>query len=107
MIAPDFSFAPIGLLNMFNCGGAVEQFDIRYEDKKAEQSRDYEEANAPVLLKVRGCGRFGAYSSKKPIKCTLDSYEMEFNYDSITGLMTIEIPVPEKEMYQWTLEIQV
>ncbi|OAY68448.1 putative galactinol--sucrose galactosyltransferase 2 [Ananas comosus] len=107
VIAPGISFAPIGLLNMFNCGGAIEQFDIRYEDKKAEQSGDYGAANAAVLLKVRGCGRFGAYSSKKPIKCTLDSSEMEFNYDSTTGLMTIEIPVPEKEMYKWTLEIQV
>lgn len=94
---------------MFNCGGAIEQFDIRCEDEKAEQSGDYGAANAAVLLKVRGCGRFGAYSSKKPIKCTLDSSEMEFNYDSTTGLMTIGIPVPEteKEVYKWTLEIQV
>lgn len=98
-IAPGMSFAPIGLLNMFNSGGAVEQFDI----KKVDDGN----ATATVSLRVRGCGRFGAYSSQKPIRCTVNLSEAEFSYDSATGLVTLNIPVPETEMYRWNLEIEV
>ncbi|KAJ3670197.1 hypothetical protein LUZ60_010521 [Juncus effusus] len=97
VIAPNIFFAPIGLLDMFNSTGAVEQFDIK----------NNEETTANVIIQFRGCGRFGAYSSQKPGKCFLDSLEVQFNYDSDTGLVTIEVPVPDKEMYKWTLEIQV
>ncbi|XP_031398942.1 probable galactinol--sucrose galactosyltransferase 2 [Punica granatum] len=117
-ITSNISFAPIGLLNMFNSGGAVEQCDIR-KDNKAE-SFDGEVASelttalsenrsptATVSLKVRGCGRFGAYCSQRPLKCTVGSVDHAFEYDSATGLVTVEIPVPQEEMYRWPIEIQV
>ncbi|KAF8708535.1 hypothetical protein HU200_029901 [Digitaria exilis] len=88
------SFAPIGLLDMFNSGGAVERCEV-------------DEAAAVVKLRVRGCGRFGAYCSRRPARCTLDAAEVEFSYDDDTGLLVIDIPVPEKELYRWTLEIHV
>ncbi|XP_072951405.1 probable galactinol--sucrose galactosyltransferase 2 [Typha angustifolia] len=115
VITSNISFAPIGLLDMFNSGGAVEQFDVlrssnnedeNYNDSTSVGSEN-RAATATLLLKVRGCGRFGAYSSQKPHRCTLDSSDVEFSYDSVTGLVTVNIPVPEEEMYKWTLEVQV
>lgn len=106
---------------MFNSGGAVEQFDIRIsstvstEDRNdgdapfdvGQQFSENRAATAMVVLGVRGCGRFGFYSTQRPIKCTLDSSDVQFSYDSATGLVILNIPVPEKEMYRWALEIQL
>ncbi|CAA6659129.1 unnamed protein product [Spirodela intermedia] len=97
-ISPGISFAPIGLLDMFNAGGAVEEIDI----KKGGGA-----SSGTVALTVRGCGRFGAYSAQRPLRCALDSAEAEFGYDAATGLLTVAIPVPEKQMHRWTLEVQV
>jgi len=64
-------------------------------------------AGAAVALRVRGCGRFGAYCSRRPARCTLDAAEVEFSYDADTGLVELHIPVPEQEFYRWNLEIEV
>ncbi|CAL4927966.1 unnamed protein product [Urochloa decumbens] len=96
-VAPGVAFAPVGLLDMFNSGGAVEECEC--------------EAGAGdggvVRLRVRGCGRFGAYCSRRPARCALDAAEVEFGYDADTGLVEVDIPVPEQELYRWTLEIHV
>ncbi|CAN6297336.1 unnamed protein product [Urochloa humidicola] len=92
--APGVAFAPVGLLDMFNSGGAVEECDV-------------DVAAGVVRLRVRGCGRFGAYCSRRPARCVLDAAEVEFGYDADTGLVTLDIPVPEKELYRWTLDIHV
>ncbi|KAK4799097.1 hypothetical protein SAY86_024462 [Trapa natans] len=99
-ITPDISFAPIGLLDMFNASGAIEQCEIH---KPSETQPEH----STMSLKVRGCGRFGAYCTQKPIKCTVGGVDREFEYDSATGLVVVEIPAPEEEMYRWLLEIQV
>ncbi|CAL9052449.1 unnamed protein product [Musa banksii] len=120
-ITPSISFAPIGLLDMFNTGGAVEQFDVSVTSNHAAAGQDdghvlsdptatlstNRRSTATVALRVRGRGRFGAYSSQRPLRCTLDSSDVEFSYDEGTGLVTINFPVPEKEMYKWSLQIQV
>ncbi|KAL1555316.1 putative galactinol--sucrose galactosyltransferase 2 [Salvia divinorum] len=90
-ISADISFAPIGLLDMFNSGGAVEQSDI---------------SDGSITLRVRGCGRFGAYSSQRPLKCIVGGTETGFDYESATGLVSLSIPVPEEEMYRWAIEIK-
>ncbi|KAA8518189.1 hypothetical protein F0562_015663 [Nyssa sinensis] len=93
-ITANISFAPIGLLDMFNTGGAVEQFEVHLSDKKQElfdgevPSEMYTSLSenrppvATVSLKVRGCGRFGAYSSQRPLKCKVGNTETDFNYDA-------------------------
>ncbi|TQD80640.1 hypothetical protein C1H46_033819 [Malus baccata] len=111
-ITSDVSFAPIGLLDMFNSSGAVEEVEIHLaSDKKPELSNGEVSENrsptATIGLKTRGCGRFGAYCSRRPLKCSVDNAETNFEYDSASGLTTITIPVPEKEMYRWSVEIQV
>ncbi|PWA35110.1 seed imbibition 1 [Artemisia annua] len=89
------SFAPIGLTKMFNSGGAI--VELNYDVEK----------QGTVELKVRGCGTFGAYASKRPIRVTIDSKETEFGYEEGTGLISIELSVPEKEMYLWDIIIEV
>ncbi|KAI5386976.1 U4/U6-U5 snRNP complex subunit lsm8 [Lathyrus oleraceus] len=76
-IAQGIWFAPIGLLDMFNTGGAVEQFEIHQKGVAAS-----------VSLKVRGSGRFGVYCSQRPVKCVVGDNENEFKYESETGLTT-------------------
>ncbi|XP_061373681.1 probable galactinol--sucrose galactosyltransferase 2 [Gastrolobium bilobum] len=119
-IARSISFAAIGLLDMFNAGGAVEQVEIhRASDNKVETFdgevlselatplSSNRAATATIALRVRGRGRFGVYSSQPPLKCVVGGTQTDFNYDSETGLTTFSIPVPPEEMYRWSVEIQV
>ncbi|AET00866.1 putative alpha-galactosidase [Medicago truncatula] len=88
-------FAPIGLIKMFNSGGAVKEFSSGFNGV------------ANVSMKVRGCGLFGAYSSAQPKLITVDSEEVEFSYEEESGLVTIDLSVPEKELYQWNISIDL
>ncbi|KHG29002.1 putative galactinol--sucrose galactosyltransferase 2 -like protein [Gossypium arboreum] len=119
-ISHTISFAPIGLLDMFNSSGAVEKFEVQMTSDEKLQFFDGEVSSelttslstnrnptATISLKVRGCGRFGAYSSQRPLKCCVDNVDTHFNYDSATGLVTLTLPVPSEEMYRWHVEIQV
>lgn len=72
-------FAPIGLVNMFNAGGAVE--GVVYEDGLV----------GVVRLEIRGCGKFGAYSSARPGRCLLGDSVVDFEYDNDSGLLSFAI----------------
>ncbi|KAK4281875.1 hypothetical protein QN277_013321 [Acacia crassicarpa] len=119
-IASSILFAAIGLLDMFNTGGAVEEVEIHKASDKEERLFDggvqsepttspssNRSATATIVLKVRGSGRFGAYLSQRPLKCVVGEAETDFNYDSATGLVTLTIPLPSDEMYRWPIQIQV
>lgn len=73
-------FAPIGLIDMYNSGGALEALSS---------------ATGPdgciLKIKLRGCGRFGAYSSTKPSYCIVDMKEEEFTYSPEDGLLTMKL----------------
>ncbi|XP_066326588.1 probable galactinol--sucrose galactosyltransferase 1 [Miscanthus floridulus] len=87
------SFAPIGLVGMFNSGGAVRE--LRFgEDSDV------------VELKMRGSGMVGAYSSTKPKSVAVDSKAIGFSYDDACGLVTFEIGLPEQELYLWTVSVE-
>jgi raffinose synthase len=88
-------FAPIGLIKMFNSGGSIKEFSYGSN------------GSANVSMKVRGCGLFGAYSSTRPKLITVDSEEVDFNYEGESGLVTIDLRVPEKELYQWNVSIDL
>lgn len=92
-LANDIKFAPIGLMKMFNSGGAVKEMN-------------HQPGSSNVSLKVRGSGPFGAYSSSKPKRVAVDSEEVEFIYDE-GGLITIDLKVPEKELYLWDIRIEL
>ena len=86
------SFAPIGLIGMFNSGGAVRE--LRFGE------------DADVQLKVRGSGTVGAYSSTKPKSVAVDSRAVDFSYDDASGLVTFELGLPEQELYVWTVTVE-
>lgn len=82
VLVHDIQFAPIGLLDMYNSGGAIE----------ALECNDGESA-CMVKVQVRGCGRFGAYSNTEPRFCTVDSKEKHFMYNALAsdGLLIINL----------------
>ncbi|KAK3009637.1 LOW QUALITY PROTEIN: hypothetical protein RJ639_015176 [Escallonia herrerae] len=89
------AFAPIGLIKMFNSGGAIK--DLKYEPERS----------ATVDMKVRGCGIFGSYSSIRPNRVTVDTMDVEFRYGEQSGLITFSLEVPEKELYLWQITIEL
>ncbi|KAK1319219.1 putative galactinol--sucrose galactosyltransferase 2 [Acorus calamus] len=84
-------FAPLGLIDMYNSGGAIENLD------STSHSSGYE-----VKITARGSGRFGAYSSIKPKYCLVDAAEESFTYDSKDGLLIFNLPlvVPSKSNFR-------
>lgn len=87
-------FAPIGLVKMFNSGGAIKELN-------------YETSNGTVALKARGCGLFGAFSSARPKRVLVDLEEAEFSYEEGRGLLALTLPVAKEEMYQWSIVIDL
>ena len=100
-LAPGFRFAPIGLVDMFNSGGAVDGLTYHLLDGSklldGNGSTSGSEAVGLVCMEVRGCGRFGAYSSVRPRKCMMGPSELEFSYDSSSGLVTLQLEAMPKE----------
>lgn len=83
VLGSGYNFAPIGLIDMFNAGGAVE--GLAYEVK------NHGLVVAVVRMEFKGCGRFGAYSSARPRRCLLGTNEVDFEYDNDSGLVTFNI----------------
>ncbi|CAN0910457.1 Probable galactinol--sucrose galactosyltransferase 6 [Linum grandiflorum] len=68
------SFAPLGLIEMFNGGAAIQGVEYGTGGK--------------VWMEVKGCGKVGVYSSVRPKRCVVDSCPVEFEYDRVTGLVS-------------------
>lgn len=83
-------FAAIGLIRMFNSGGAIKE--VKYETLRGS-----------VELKVRGCGLFGAFASIPPQRVLVGSEEVEFSYNEESGLVAFDLRVPTQELYQWDI----
>jgi len=93
-LSNDISFAPIGLIKMFNSGGAISAYWF-YQN------------TSTVYLKVRGCGDFGAYCSVMPEAVYVDSTETEFSYQEECRLISFTLRVPETELYLWDIRIKI
>ncbi|CAO2831719.1 unnamed protein product [Amaranthus hypochondriacus] len=102
-ITSSIAFTPIGLLDMYNTGGAVDEFKVQ----QISSNSGTQSPTVIIELKVRGNGRFGVYSSQQPSKYTVDGVETDFTYDSETGLLITTLPLPQEEMYRWSVEIEV
>ncbi|KAM0933266.1 putative glycosyl hydrolase 36, aldolase-type TIM barrel, glycoside hydrolase superfamily [Dioscorea sansibarensis] len=89
------SFAPVGLIKMFNSGGAIKE--VTYETAK----------KGMIEIKTRGPGTFGAYSSIKPKRITVDAEEVDFVYNVESGLLTFELGIGEKEFQKWSVSIEL
>ncbi|XP_057804200.1 probable galactinol--sucrose galactosyltransferase 2 [Salvia miltiorrhiza] len=80
-VSKTLDFAPIGLIDMFNSGGATEGLSFSHDDP----------SGCFIRIEARGCGRFGAYSSEKPIHCTVDGVKVEFEYNLDSGLLIVKL----------------
>lgn len=88
-------FAPVGLVKMFNSGGAIKE--LQYDSG----------TTATVEMKVHGCGLFGAYSSAQPKRISVDSKEVEFGFEEGTGLVSLDLRVAEEELYLWNITVEL
>ncbi|KAL5227636.1 hypothetical protein ABZP36_015901 [Zizania latifolia] len=81
VISPErsISFAPIGLANMLNAGGAVQGF---------ESWKDGGDVAAEVA--VKGAGEMVVHSSARPRLCKVDGQDAEFVY--MDGMVTVDVP---------------
>ncbi|TVU15548.1 hypothetical protein EJB05_39073, partial [Eragrostis curvula] len=73
-------FAPIGLINMFNSGGALD-----------DVTSSADSSGIVIHIKCRGPGRFGAFSAIRPELCRVDGHEVQFSHIE-DGLLAFDIP---------------
>ncbi|RWR94064.1 galactinol--sucrose galactosyltransferase [Cinnamomum micranthum f. kanehirae] len=73
-------FAPIGLVNMLNSGGAIQLLEFVNEEDM-------------VRVAVKGTGEMKAFSSEKPQACCLNGEDVAFIYDE--KMVTIQVPWSE------------
>nr|CAD1833207.1 unnamed protein product [Ananas comosus var. bracteatus] len=63
-------FAPVGMVNMLNCGGTVVEVE----------NGDVDEEPRVVKFKVKGAGELLAYSSEKPKRVCVNGVDEEFEW---------------------------
>lgn len=121
VLAPRFDFAPLGLIDMYNAGGAIEGliYEVKGGSRLLELGNGYggeglsvenlsQETVGLVRMEVKGCGRFGAYSSVKPRRCTVGSVDCDFVYDSSSGLVSLNLDyMPEEGQTVHIIEVEV
>ncbi|XVF72766.1 hypothetical protein PTKIN_Ptkin12aG0146800 [Pterospermum kingtungense] len=73
-------FAPIGLTNMFNSGGTIQELDY---NKVGE--------SPAATIKVKGGGNFLAYSNVSPKVCYINGAEVAFKWSG-DGKLTLNLP---------------
>ena len=71
-------FAPIGLVNMLNTGGAVQS--LAYTD----------DAKSRVQIGIKGIGEMRVFASEKPRACKIDGREVAFEYEE--HMVTTQVP---------------
>lgn len=69
-------FAPIGLVNMLNSGGAIQLLEFVDEEDM-------------VRVGVKGTGEMRVFSSEKPKACRINGGDVAFTYDE--KMITIEV----------------
>ncbi|PON61747.1 Glycosyl hydrolase [Parasponia andersonii] len=79
-LGSSIKFAPVGLTDMFNSGGTIQELDYKPSG-----------AGFGAHIKVKGGGNFLAYSSKSPKKCRLNGADVGFEC-STDGKLALSIP---------------
>ncbi|KAM3743293.1 hypothetical protein ACB098_07G133300 [Castanea mollissima] len=73
-------FAPIGLVNMLNTGGAIQSLAFNDDGKS-------------VQIGVKGTGEMKVFASEKPITCKIDGEVVPFEYEGC--MVVIQVPWPD------------
>lgn len=81
-LSPIAKFAPIGLTNMFNSGGAIQGLQHEGDDANC----------ASAKVEVKGGGNFLVYTSVLPRKCYLNGAEVEFEWSSQDSKLILNLP---------------
>ncbi|EPS59965.1 hypothetical protein M569_14839, partial [Genlisea aurea] len=81
-VSGGIEFAPIGLIDMYNSGGSTESLKF---------ATDYSSGSSTIRVTTRGCGRFGAYSSKKPSSFSVEGEKAEFEYEPESKLLVANL----------------
>ncbi|KFK30726.1 hypothetical protein AALP_AA6G019300 [Arabis alpina] len=76
-------FAPLGLINMFNCVGTVQEMEVS-------------DGGNGIRVELKGEGRFMAYSSFAPKMCYLNNKEAEFKWENETGRLSFYVSWAEE-----------
>uniref|UniRef100_A0A2P2P8Z3 Galactinol--sucrose galactosyltransferase n=1 Tax=Rhizophora mucronata TaxID=61149 RepID=A0A2P2P8Z3_RHIMU len=74
-------FAPIGLVNMLNAGGAI-------------QSMTYNDDANSVQIGIKGTGEMRIFASEKPKACKIDGKDVAFEYEGSTVVVQVSRPSP-------------
>ncbi|KAK9104394.1 hypothetical protein Scep_021238 [Stephania cephalantha] len=72
-------FAPIGLVNMLNTGGAI-------------QSLSFDDGENSVRVDVKGTGEIRVFSSHKPRICKINGEEVDFKYEEQMVVVQVTWP---------------
>lgn len=98
--AADISFAPLGLVEMFNGGGAVQSYSMLpgHQRSAAAAATVVGGPAAVAAMQVRGCGRFLAYSSAKPKAVLLNLTPHNFSWDQYTCRLEFEVPQHSEDL---------
>ncbi|XVF58020.1 hypothetical protein PTKIN_Ptkin07bG0028800 [Pterospermum kingtungense] len=70
-------FAPIGLVNMLNAGGAIK-------------SLAYNDLELSVQIGVKGAGEMRVFASEKPETCKIDGKDVGFEYEE--HMISVQVP---------------
>lgn len=79
-LGSSIKFAPVGLTNMFNSGGTIQE--LEYKDCGAEFN---------VKMKVKGGGNLLCFSSGSPKACYLNGVDVHFEW-SDDGKLSLILP---------------
>ncbi|GFS31702.1 seed imbibition 1 [Actinidia rufa] len=85
----------------------AREYEVFHSCSPIKELRYESERSACVDMKVRGCGLFGAYSSVQPKKIIVDVNKMVFEYEEGSGLITLDLRIPEEELYLWDITIEL
>ncbi|CAK9176150.1 unnamed protein product [Ilex paraguariensis] len=72
-------FAPFGLANMLNSGGAI-------------QALEFDEEASSVRVGVKGTGEMRVYASKRPRACLINGENASFAYEDLMVIMQVPWP---------------
>jgi raffinose synthase len=97
------AFAPLGLAEMFNGGGAVQACSLTAAAKQQQQQQQGDATAAAgggrggppsvvAALQLRGCGRFMAFSSARPRAVLLNLTPHNFSWDEFNQRLEFEVP---------------
>ncbi|KAG1653556.1 hypothetical protein FOA52_004063 [Chlamydomonas sp. UWO 241] len=99
LMTPDgaVTFAPLGLVDMYNGGGAVTGVSCGHGDSSSGSSgsggsMDGGGPPPSFTVGVRGTGRFLCHCSRRPACVSTNSLALAFEYDGDNGSLHVDVP---------------